>query len=161
MAEQATMAVSRDVFNPADKAIVLVKTKLRTGARLMTKKEFKEANGVTGAEARRQFNEYIRTNGVNSNVRLGALLNAGQILTTNFTKTVNGWQASGKWASAVEDKPAKESVKTAGLQAKIADSDRKIAELEAKLAAMKKGQPVPISQVKGRFDDVNLAAKTA
>lgn len=137
--------MTTDLVQFGTNAVVLrnERTKM-TGARLMTCKEYKLANGVKGNEAKKGYSEYLMKNGVNCNARLAEAIAKGEIVTTSFKRweTKGKFQVAGMTSAAAlkvgEVKPGKaDKAKADQADVALKAAQAEAEELRKELAAMK------------------------
>lgn len=141
------MSASAITVFKTDKGVVSTDSKQGHCDRLMTAKEFKDSRGVKGQDAKRQYLEYVRANGLNANAYVSALIAKGEIVVKGVQRGKNGGRISYATAASLEPKPVKESPmakQLADANAIIAANNKRIAELEARQAQLDLGGAVPI-----------------
>lgn len=93
-------------FNATGSDLVVKSTKAGDTVRLMTAREFKEARNVKGQEAKKAYNEYLRTNGRASTAALAAALTSGELLVKGYRDGKNAVSVNFVKASSLKDPDA-------------------------------------------------------
>lgn len=106
------MAQGIELVSFSDKTKTVTTTnKTGTVVRLMTAKEFKQANHVKGQEARRKYNDYLREHGKASTAGLAAELTKGNLLVRSFRDSRGSMAVSFIKADKLKDPKTDEQAK--------------------------------------------------
>lgn len=79
--------------------------------RLLTAKEFKESRGLKGQDGRREYNEYLRTQGRANTAGLAAALTKGDLLVKGYRDFKGSLSVSFAKAGAIKDPKGKGGAK--------------------------------------------------
>lgn len=112
-----------------------VSKSLKSGAeaiRPMNRKEFKESKGLTNAEAKRLFPDYLRECGIVANTAIAAKMTAGEIVCQAVTIGKEGEIRAKFLPASHKSFVAPES------KGKVAGLEKRLMELEAELAEAKR-----------------------